>query len=61
MQLRELKEIDGELKQIMLVIIICISRSRDYTEDQVRYRQESHPALEKNLLAYVLVPHYAKV
>ena len=61
MQVQELKEIDGELKQIMLAIVICISGSKEYTEDQFHHNQELHPAFENNLLAYVLVPHYAKV
>lgn len=63
MQLRELKEIDGQLKQIILAIIICISGSKEYTdvEGQIHHDQELHPAFRNNLLTYVLVPHPAKV
>lgn len=61
MQLRELKKIDDQLKQIILAIIIRISESKEHIEDQMHHHKELHSAFENNLLTYVLVSHFAKI
>ena len=46
---------------MMSAVIVCISGSKGHTEDQVHRHQGLHTASGNNSMAYVLVPHYAKV